>query len=743
MKKTKLFISIASMCISLSVLVFGIYAAEQVNYQINGTLTYEVNDCYIDVETNVYYSPTYLTQGQLYSKIESIVASNDTSLLNQLSTSNLNFNSYTDTSEGANEKELTLTFEGEGETYPKQAYFVVMKVSNIGSNTINVGVNAPIELPNNVYSVNSGLWTSLPQNTQATDNSKRLVVAFALEDRTSRVSAQSGQQYAIYSMCLKAEVDNPLETEMNVFTFNIGSQTIQKMQRLESLGIDLYIPSYHNGRRVTKVVDFSDCTNLTSIHVPSTVIEMGENVFANCRSLTALTLPFVGKKNYESLEDLLNTEGDNKFLKGSPQYLFGKWRDDNEDYGSHRVNNNIGDGMMTPNVQTNVYSYETESYDLPEDLETVNLLYGCKCINAYCFADIDAGSLSPIVNYTIPCSVTRVEDYAFAGNTISDLSFLKKVNYIGYRAFLQSSYTSVTIYQGKISDGAFLWCYGLEDVELKEGVTYIGESAFGECSIESLIIPSTVTEIGEYAFGSCTYLEDLILNNGLQTIGVEAFCNCTSLQEVVIPSGVTSLGDSLFSGCTSLTRVYVPETVTEIGEYAFAGCSSLESLTLPFIGRKNYTSQANLREVENVNNNSKDYMGTISWLFDNNSADGMKSIDGNLRSFKAPESLTSLTILDGCTCMNAYAMAHDEERWIRYLYLPSTLVRVEDCAFKCFLEALSITIFAAEPPVVLGNDAFEDVGNDSTVLYVPKGCVSAYENATGWDNIRGTIQEIS
>ena len=56
MKKTKLFLSIASLCISLAVLCFGVFAATKAEYSISGKMTYEVVDAYIEVDTTVYGS---------------------------------------------------------------------------------------------------------------------------------------------------------------------------------------------------------------------------------------------------------------------------------------------------------------------------------------------------------------------------------------------------------------------------------------------------------------------------------------------------------------------------------------------------------------------------------------------------------------------------------------------------------------------------------------------------------------
>ena len=80
-------------------------------------------------------------------------------------------------------------------------------------------------------------------------------------------------------------------------------------------------------------------------------------------------------------------------------------------------------------------------------------------------------------------------------------------------------------------------------------VTSIGEGAFSECSLTSIIIPDSVTIIGE-----------------------GAFVYCESLTSITIPDGVTSIGSSAFSGCSSLTSITIPDGVTSIGYSAFSGC---------------------------------------------------------------------------------------------------------------------------------------------------------------------------
>ena len=76
-------------------------------------------------------------------------------------------------------------------------------------------------------------------------------------------------------------------------------------------------------------------------------------------------------------------------------------------------------------------------------------------------------------------------------------------------------------------------------IEIPEGVTSIGDSAFRYTGLTSINIPAGVTSIGYSAF---------------------FYCHFTSVK---IPAGVTSIGDFAFFSCTSLTRITFGGTVEE------------------------------------------------------------------------------------------------------------------------------------------------------------------------------------
>ncbi len=91
-------------------------------------------------------------------------------------------------------------------------------------------------------------------------------------------------------------------------------------------------------------------------------------------------------------------------------------------------------------------------------------------------------------------------------------------------------------------------------------------------------------EIYQYTFHKNASITNVNIPNGVTSIGESAFSGCSELTSVTIPNGVTSIGSLAFSGCSGLTSITIPNSVTSIGRSAFSSCGSLESITLPFVG---------------------------------------------------------------------------------------------------------------------------------------------------------------
>jgi len=195
----------------------------------------------------------------------------------------------------------------------------------------------------------------------------------------------------------------------------------------------------------------------------------------------------------------------------------------------------------------------------------------------------------------------------------------------------------------KVDSHAFEGCKRLVQVALNDGLRYIGESAFRNCTtLQSIDIPSTVLKIGASAFycgRCCSELAEVILNDGLREIGGSAFQNCTSMRKITIPSTVIKTGTSAFKNCCKLKEVVLTEGLSVIGEREFADCRALERITIPStVTEISYSAFNNCTDLREVVLN-----------------DGIKSI--NQRAFEDCTSLERITIPSTLAEIAGYAFS--------------------------------------------------------------------------------------
>ena len=132
-------------------------------------------------------------------------------------------------------------------------------------------------------------------------------------------------------------------------------------------------------------------------------------------------------------------------------------------------------------------------------------------------------------------------------------------------------------------EGETPWDLQRDDIKkivIKEGVTRIGDLAFGGCrNLTSVEIPNTVKSIGVRAFVECKNLPSIEIPNSVTSIEEQAFSLCDALTSIEIPNSVTSIGYQAFYNCYRLASVTIGNSVTDIAEEAFYALPALTSIT--------------------------------------------------------------------------------------------------------------------------------------------------------------------
>lgn len=141
----------------------------------------------------------------------------------------------------------------------------------------------------------------------------------------------------------------------------------------------------------------------------------------------------------------------------------------------------------------------------------------------------------------------------------------------------------------------------IETVEIKSGVTSIGNYAFYYCTaLKNLLVKeAAITLIGDYAFWMCTALDSASFADTVKTVGKSAFAFCTALKSIAF-SSLEALGEAAFLGCTALTEVTLEGSLSAIASKTFMNCTSLNVVSYPDTVGNNIASDTFLNCSESL-----------------------------------------------------------------------------------------------------------------------------------------------
>ena len=390
---------------------------------------------------------------------------------------------------------------------------------------------------------------------------------------------------------------------------------------------------------------FLDCSYMTSITIPETVMYIGQSAFAGCSSLGSV---FYG--GTEAQWEQIQIASSNEALdRATVHFTLGSGV-----CGDGLVWTLDGDGVLTVSGEGDMYDFTYDSawpeyntipwYSLRDRILTLVIRPGVTGVGDNAFRDC-----ADLTEATIPAGTERVGQGAFGGCESLHTAYVGREDQWNYSVSIGSNnepltqaYTYYTIASGVCTNRLtwILYSNGLMTVYGRGSMADFGSGDPApwysyKDSITSLVLEDGVTGIGSYAFSDCYYLYSVTLPASVRSVGSSAFSGCYCLYDVYYGGvgepwyvvDVASGNDPLTGAVLHYTLAagtsgdvrwtldggglltvfgtgemadydsasYVPwypysERITEavlapgvqnIGDYAFAGCTGLRRISIP------------------------------------------------------------------------------------------------------------------------------------------------------------------
>ena len=293
-------------------------------------------------------------------------------------------------------------------------------------------------------------------------------------------------------------------------------------------------------------MSFENCTKLSSIVLPNTLVELGTYVFSGCTLLSNIKMP-------SNAIEITNT-----FIYGSGYYNdTNNWENgilyldnylittNNDLLNQQSINVKEGTIVIAINAFTNN----------GKNLKSIVLPEGLKIIGSSAFS-----SLYSLSQINIPSSVISIGNNAFGATDLYKNqsnwenggfyidNWLLAVDNVKMTEFTVKEGT-VGVSDGKSDTSLFpTKATSISSLTLPSTLKYIGNRSFARLKITSLELPETLETMKEGAFMNCAFLESVNLEDciNLKSIGNQAFSNC-AIKEITIPSNVLEMGELIFN----------------------------------------------------------------------------------------------------------------------------------------------------------------------------------------------------
>ena len=379
---------------------------------------------------------------------------------------------------------------------------------------------------------------------------------------------------------------------------------------------------------VTEIGDYTFyyCKNLREITIPDSVTEIGYQAFSGCTSLTEIVIPDsvteIGSFAFSGCTSLSKVQLPNGLTKIGDSAFY---------YCTSLTEITIPDSVTQIEVSAFSGCTSLKELTIPDSVISIGgyAFSGCtslakitvspdnknySSVDGVLFSkDMSALLAYPAGNkrstYTVPDSVTKIDDAAFFGCVyLTDITVSSdNKNYISVDGVLFTKNMSTlvaypagnerstyTIPYGVKKICVLAYCENLKEIVFPDSVIDASSELFmvGCCSLTNIVVSpgnnifwsadgvlfANIEVNFLVTYPAANERSTYTIPDGVEIIYPEAFAHSKNLKSVTISESVTAIYESAFMCCTSLREITIPKSVIEIKDSAFENCDSLKNV---------------------------------------------------------------------------------------------------------------------------------------------------------------------
>ena len=317
-------------------------------------------------------------------------------------------------------------------------------------------------------------------------------------------------------------------------------------------------------------------SGITEVIIPKDVINVYEEAFKNCKSLTNVTFlqkygtKIINDSVFEGCTALTNisldgvTEIKNTVFKGCSSLI------------SIEIPNTVT--QIEKSVLQNCSNLEIVKFGNAVKSIGESVFLGCNSLRQVSFngRQTEIGE-----NIFEGIESSQITVYGYENSTAENYAKEKGINFIAY--YYNGKCGENIEWKLYTDDGTLVIAGNGDMYGIHENSTNVSASPWAEhqSEIKKVVFNGNITSIGDRLFEYNTSIESITLPSTIKKIGVRAFAECTNLKSVYIPDGIARIWECAFYKCTNLENVDLnSNSIIYIYQYAFDSCNSLKNIKI-------------------------------------------------------------------------------------------------------------------------------------------------------------------